>query len=151
MDKTVKVFVYGTLMECGGNHSVLTSDGAKYIGDGTTERGAFVMHDLGWYPGVLPATEDQAKGGPVVHGEVYEVSPRGLRSLDTLEGYPRLYRREVVRITLASGQPVNAVIYIYNRESGQMGTACPVIPTGCWRGYKQQVGRGRRARARQGA
>lgn len=65
------------------------------------------------------ATVEPCKGGsvPVL---VWEISPSDEVALDRYEGWPFLYRKETVKITL-NGKPVSAMVYIMNegRPLGQ--------------------------------
>lgn len=54
------------------------------------------------------------KKGAVVHGALWEVTRECWRSLDRYEGYPSLYRREVLDVHTESGEVVQAVVYIMN-------------------------------------
>ncbi len=58
------------------------------------------------------ATVEQSKGDtvPVV---VWELQARDERALDIYEGFPRLYRKETVRVTLNTKQ-IQTIIYIMN-------------------------------------
>jgi gamma-glutamylcyclotransferase (GGCT)/AIG2-like uncharacterized protein YtfP len=79
-----RVFVYGTLLRGEGNHGLLA--GAEFLGEHRTEP-RFSLLQLGAYPGLI------SRGGTAVRGEVYRVNDAGLRRLDRLEDYPRLYDR----------------------------------------------------------
>ena len=59
------------------------------------------------------ATIERYKGGevPVL---VWDIQPKDERALDIYEGYPQLYRKETVRVTL-NGKQVKAMIYIMNK------------------------------------
>jgi gamma-glutamylcyclotransferase (GGCT)/AIG2-like uncharacterized protein YtfP len=63
------------------------------------------------------ATIERFKGGevPVL---VWEIQPQDETALDRYEGYPRLYRKESVRVRL-DGKQVSAMVYImnYGRQS----------------------------------
>ncbi|MCM1328126.1 MAG: gamma-glutamylcyclotransferase [Ruminococcus sp.] len=54
---------------------------------------------------------DENKGVPVV---VWNISERDERSLDFYEGYPRLYIKELVKVTMSDGKTVEAMAYIMN-------------------------------------
>lgn len=58
------------------------------------------------------ATIERFKGGkvPVV---VWDIKPKDEAALDVYEGFPRLYRKESVRVTV-SGKQVRAMVYIMN-------------------------------------
>jgi len=50
--------------------------------------------------------------GEKVLGAIYEVSERGLRRLDSYEGYPGNYNRLKVTVFDEDGEPIEAVTYI---------------------------------------
>ena len=60
------------------------------------------------------ASIERCKGGkvPVL---VWDIQPKDEEALDIYEGWPRLYRKETVRITL-NGKQVRAFVYIMNNN-----------------------------------
>lgn len=109
------VFVYGTLLTGEVNHGLLAH--AERLGPHRTEP-RFTLLRLGAYPGLV------AGGSTAVRGEVYRINDAGLRALDQLEDYPRLYDR-----TLIPTRHGRAWAYLYRGpRSGR-----PVIPGGDWR------------------
>jgi len=46
-----------------------------------------------------------------VHGVLYEITPKHLKSLDRFEGYPRLYIRKTVPVIAGDGKEIEAVVY----------------------------------------
>jgi gamma-glutamylcyclotransferase (GGCT)/AIG2-like uncharacterized protein YtfP len=112
-----QVFVYGTLLRGDVNHHLLA--GAQYLGPHRTAP-CFALYLLGAYPGAV-------RGGTcAIVGEVYAVDHAGLRRLDRLEDYPRLYDRQLL------GSPYGrAWIYLY-RGSVQDR---PMIRGGDWRAF----------------
>jgi gamma-glutamylcyclotransferase (GGCT)/AIG2-like uncharacterized protein YtfP len=70
------VFVYGTLRGGGSNH--FRMEGAEFVTTATV-RGR--LYGIDWYPGlILDGTAD------CIHGEIYQVSPELMASLDAFEG-----------------------------------------------------------------
>jgi gamma-glutamylcyclotransferase (GGCT)/AIG2-like uncharacterized protein YtfP len=114
------VFVYGTLLRGEVNHGLL--HGAELLGAHRTEP-RFTLYRLGAYPGLA------AGGNTAVHGEVYRVNEAGLRALDQLEDYPRLYDR--VQIPTPYGR---AWVYVYR---GRIRDREP-IRCGDWRALSQR-------------
>lgn len=112
-----QVFVYGTLLRGEVNHHLLA--GARWLGAHRTQP-CFTMYLLGAYPGVSRG------GGTAVSGEVFRLSGAGLRRLDRLEEFPRLYDRHL--ITTAFGR---AWIYLYRGDTRDR----PRIRGGDWRAY----------------
>ncbi|WP_295884276.1 gamma-glutamylcyclotransferase [uncultured Thiohalocapsa sp.] len=94
-----RVFVYGTLLGGEVNHHLLRD--ARFLGPHRTEP-RFTLLVLGAYPGLV------AGGDTAVLGEVYGVDAAGLRRLDRLEDYPRLYDRRVIPTAHGS-----AWVYLY--------------------------------------
>lgn len=80
--QTFTVFVYGTLMSGGGNHSVMTASHGKLLGKGAVY--GFLFSN-GIYP-YLCTTGKNYKAAPYrVFGEWWKVS--NMSMLDALEGY----------------------------------------------------------------
>jgi gamma-glutamylcyclotransferase (GGCT)/AIG2-like uncharacterized protein YtfP len=125
-EKTL-LFVYGTLCRGLSRNDALAR--SKYLGPALTQG---VLTDLGQYPALVP-------GEGSVLGEVYEIAAEDiLASLDKIEGYKEdiinesLYRREKQAVRLfATGESVDAYVYIYNQSISQMMP----IPGGDYRRY----------------
>ena len=114
---THRVFVYGTLLSGEPNHRLLS--GARLIRRAKTPA-RYRFASLGPFPGM-------ARGGRVsVHGEVYEVTSAELADLDRLEGHPRFYKRQVIR--LSDDDEVLAYLLEQRQIEGR-----PTIPSGDWR------------------
>jgi gamma-glutamylcyclotransferase (GGCT)/AIG2-like uncharacterized protein YtfP len=109
------VFVYGTLKRGEKNHHWL--QGASWQGE--AELIGVVLHDLGPFPMAVV-------GEGRINGEVYAVEANGLARLDELEGYPRLYDRQV--LNLNDGREA----WVYLGRPRQVRHA-PVVTDGCWR------------------
>ncbi|KAK3605992.1 hypothetical protein CHS0354_019673 [Potamilus streckersoni] len=101
---SARVFVYGTLKRGQPNHFYLdeTSGRAKrgtskFLGKAQT---------LDKYPLVVATRLNvpfllAARGvGKTIIGEVYEVDEECFQTLDELEGYPKVYRRELINVRL---------------------------------------------------
>jgi len=110
-----RVFVYGTLLRGEVNHHLLA--GAEFLGPHRTDA-CFTLYDLGAYPGL------SRRGSTAVAGEVFRVDDAGMRQLDRLEDYPRLYDRLLIPSPYG-----RAWIYVYR---GRLQDR-PVIPSGDWR------------------
>ena len=82
------VFVYGTLKRGEKNHHWL--EGASWQGE--AELNGVLLHDLGPFPMAVI-------GEGTAIGEVFAVEVRGFARLDELEGYPRLYDRQVLSLS----------------------------------------------------
>jgi len=124
MEKTNEpnhIFVYGTLLpEVGARASLMAS--CTPIG-----RAAVLgkLHDLGSYPGFKQVDPDNYKEGdekPTVQGVLFalpenlEHKQMTIRSLDTYEGHPHLFKRIVVECGLLEDETeatFNTYIYEY--------------------------------------
>ena len=109
------MFVYGTLQRGEKNHHWL--EGASWQGE--AELPGVVLHDLGPFPMAVI-------GAGLALGEVYAVEGSGLARLDELEGYPRLYDRQVME--LVDGRRA----WVYLGRPRQVRHA-PVLRGGVWR------------------
>jgi gamma-glutamylcyclotransferase (GGCT)/AIG2-like uncharacterized protein YtfP len=109
------VFVYGTLKRDEKNHHWL--EGASWQGE--AELSGVVLHDLGPFPMAVI-------GAGIALGEVYGIESSGLARLDVLEGYPRLYDRQVME--LIDGRRA----WVYLGRPRQVRHA-PVLMGGVWR------------------
>ncbi|MCW5831892.1 MAG: gamma-glutamylcyclotransferase [Labilithrix sp.] len=95
------VFVYGTLMRAGANHSVLARLGGTFAGYATT-REPWTLVDLGPYPALVRARDGAPAATTRVTGEVWTIDDRALRELDAFEGCPELYTRERIAVLVES-------------------------------------------------
>ena len=70
--------------------------------------------------GTAVATIEKHKGSrvPVL---VWRLQPGDERSLDAYEGYPHLYRKEILRMTI-DGRRISAMVYIMNEALHPYGT-----------------------------
>lgn len=114
-DYSFNVFVYGTLKGGEANHGVMTSAGGEFIA--TVKLPGYYMVNTPWYP--FAAKSDNEKD--YIEGELYKVPAEKLHVLDTLEGYPQLYDRDVVEFnSIATGKDtLEAFIYV-NRNKAEM-------------------------------
>jgi gamma-glutamylcyclotransferase (GGCT)/AIG2-like uncharacterized protein YtfP len=112
------VFVYGTLKRGEKNHHWL--DGASWQGE--AELSGVLLHDLGPFPMAVI-------GEGTAIGEVYAVEERGLARLDELEGYPRLYDRQM--LSLNDGRQA----WVYLGRPRQVRHA-PLVVGGSWQPSK---------------
>jgi gamma-glutamylcyclotransferase (GGCT)/AIG2-like uncharacterized protein YtfP len=112
------VFVYGTLKRGEKNHHWL--EGASWQGE--AELSGVLLHDLGPFPMAVI-------GEGTAIGEVYAVEERGLARLDELEGYPRLYDRQM--LSLNDGRQA----WVYLGRPRQVRHA-PLVVGGSWHSTK---------------
>jgi len=112
------VFVYGTLKRGEKNHHWL--DGASWQGE--AELSGVLLHDLGPFPMAVI-------GEGTAIGEVYALEERGLARLDELEGYPRLYDRQM--LSLNDGRQA----WVYLGRPRQVRHA-PLVVGGSWQPSK---------------
>lgn len=98
------VFVYGTLMKGEGNHKRFLET-ADFIGRGEAE--GFALYDVSFFPGIIEAEGELAKG------ELYQIDQETLERLDRLEGEGSLYIRKIIKVKNAEGI-VDVFGYIWN-------------------------------------
>jgi gamma-glutamylaminecyclotransferase len=102
----MNVFVYGTLKKGHYFHE-------SYLGENKAEfRGpARTSSDYSLYIDALPhMVHEKSDNG--VKGELYEVKPEVLKSLDDLEGHPIFYRRESIEVIDEAGKNHRAWAYL---------------------------------------
>lgn len=130
-DGRVYVAVYGTLMRGERNEHWAREAGAEVVGEGTV---------LGWLWDTgcgFPAIQT---GGHLmrVAVEVLATDWAGVAHMDVLEGYPNLYERETVRVTM-DDRTVDALIY-QMRDMGERSNGMtlidPVHGVADWRAYR---------------
>ena len=125
MAKTFKVAVYGTLMAGERNE--------RWAADALDRRPCVLrgtLYDTGWgYPAFVPNTD-----GGEVKAELLTITATTLARMDVLEGYPRLYRREVIPIVLGDGSVETAMVYVMNK----LPRGAMVIASGDWRKFRTE-------------
>ena len=121
-DAEHKVFVYGTLIAGEAN--------AHWAGNARRQKAwtTGTIYDTGCR---FPAY--QKRGRTHIKGEVLTVDDDGLKSMDRLEGYPHLYRREQIQVHLVGGGSVLAWVYIMNN----LRKDAPIIESGDWVAYRK--------------
>jgi len=108
---TPLVAVYGTLKRGYCNHRLLK--GSKFLGEGYA-LGKYELFDAG-FPYAVPSERDLP-----LKVEVYSLaSPRVLKRLDLLEGYPIHYLRKPEEILLKSGEKLTAWLYYALSPEGE--------------------------------
>lgn len=116
--RSVKLFVYGSLLSGESNHSYLGP--SPRLAEVRTAPG-YSLVDLGAYPGLVTG------GRGSVVGELYDVDDATLKSLDAFEGHPMLFVRVAIR--LGSGEDADA--YLLARE--ELARGRPFVASGDWR------------------
>jgi len=102
-----RLFVYGTLKRGHYNHTVLGD--SHYIGKDSVY-GAFALHDLGSFPGVVTDTTVNRE----IFGEVYELTdPEIVKDVEYLEGYPTFY----YRLPIVTTNGAECEMYVLYNES----------------------------------
>ena len=107
-----KVIVYGSLKKGFHNHPLMNYAGAEFIDTAVSTTNDYLMCGVGSsFPGLL-------KGKSYFSGEVYSISQEGLEKyLDSLEGHPIFYKRELVDVTLDyTKEVVKAWVYILSNR-----------------------------------
>lgn len=132
MSKVCNVFVYGTLMRGFGNHSLMR--GSNFIGVAiTNEKYVLLGSGIPYITKEGDSYEMNKDKASRVTGELYQVDESRMPSLDSLEGHPIWYKRELVPVTVINSNgdkfTTDAWIYFNSKESGT------VIPDGSYRTY----------------
>lgn len=91
LKRLYRVFVYGSLMEGFGNHSLLY----EYGGERKREKDAWVDNVALYAYSSFPMAI--SKFGLRTKGEVYLVGKQMLDCIDRLEGHPRFYTRQTMK------------------------------------------------------
>ena len=112
-----RVFVYGTLLS--GERNARFALGARRVA--ATTKGTLYDPHYG-FPAFV------REGETIVKGELLTVDDEGFKSMDRLEGYPSLYRREEIMVMTGAGRR-KAWVYIMNR----LPERAKVIESGDWR------------------
>lgn len=117
--KRINVFAYGLLLD----HKLMSSfRDVKKIGAGILNDWKFSLRG---YADVQPELDEKVVGG------VWEIWDWQLTQLDRIEGYPRMYDRKTVNISLLQGeQTVEAFVYTMTPKTiatlfGAAGYASP--------------------------
>lgn len=124
-DHKVRVFVYGTLKKDCGNYSLMQHIKAKFLGYDYMRLPARMV-SMGGFPAVCHSPSDNPRR---IYGQVFEIEPDALASLDRLEGHPRWYRRE--KLTTGLGE-FRAWIYLMP-EKTLIRKQDNVVPESMWR------------------
>ena len=120
--ETVKLIVYGTLMSGERNHHF-----CKNAVSLTPCTITGTLYDTGYsFPAFMP------EGDGVVNAELIEIPLADWADIDYLEGYPRLYDRQLLQATLADGSEATGWIYIMNT----LPPMAKVIESGSWKEYR---------------
>lgn len=83
----------------------LWEDKTKYVTSGIEKQKKFCEPEEG-YANVIENPDS------IVQGALYVIPEDGLKKLDTCEGFPDHYYREVLPVTCANGAVVEAIVYI---------------------------------------
>ena len=132
-DGRVLVAVYGTLMRGECNEHWAREAGATVVGEGTV---------CGWLWDTgagYPAIQTGCGGNARVAVELLETDTAGLAHMDLLEGYPNLYGRRSVAVTMRDGYTLDALIYQMRdmgEKSRQFTLIEPVRGVADWRKYR---------------
>ena len=71
-------------------------------------------------------------GNTIVKAELIEIPLADWADIDRLEGYPRLYDRQLLQATLADGSEATGWVYIMTELPEQ----AKVIESGSWKEYR---------------
>ena len=119
---TVKLIVYGTLMSGERNHRFCRN--AINITPCTVTG---TLYDTGYgFPAFVP------EGDGVVKAELIEIPLADWADVDRLEGYPRLYDRQLLQAMLTDGGEATGWVYIMT----ELPEEAKVIESGNWKEYR---------------
>lgn len=128
------VAVYGSLRKTFYNHRLLENKDSKYIGTFQTKP-IYTMKSLDSFPALLK------KGSTSITLEVYKVSEKVDKNIETLEGYAgtnnegNLYNKEVINTPFGK-----ASIYFWNTRNDKDNLKNrPTCLEGDWKEYKLQL------------
>ena len=118
---TVKLIAYGTLMSGERNHRFCRN--AVSITPCTVTG---TLYDTGYgFPAFIPEGDGEVKA------ELIEIPLADWADVDRLEGYPRLYDRQLLQAMLADGGEATGWVYIMTELPEQ----AKVIESGNWKEY----------------
>jgi gamma-glutamylcyclotransferase (GGCT)/AIG2-like uncharacterized protein YtfP len=126
LDRTVRIFVYGTLRR--GEANDINRRHATSLGSGKI-RG--FLYDLQTCPGVL-----LSKAGYEVVGEIYEIPAALIPALDELESGCGDFRRRLVQAEVGGGRSVTC--FVYESGPGQIRDA-GLIRGGDWVSHRRRL------------
>ena len=119
---TVKLIVYGTLMSGERNHCF-----CRNAVSNTPCTVTGILYDTGYgFPAFVP------EGDSVVKAELIEIPIEDWAAVDRLEGYPRLYDRQLYPAKIADGTEVSGWVYIMNK----LPDNARVIESGDWKEHR---------------
>ena len=110
--KDLYIFTYGTLKRGFVNNYFL--DDAIFISTAITVEKYQMYPCIGnAYPFLIKSEKKYQ-----IKGEVFKTNSKELlKNLDYLEGYPDLYLKEFIKVSLEDGKVVDALVYFKNEEN----------------------------------
>ena len=124
------VFFYGSLMSGFHNNSILRD--SVFIGTATLT-GKWKMVSFGSFPAVI-----HDKDGESVRGELWSVPNSLMRSLDSLEGHPRWYKRDIYPVITEDCESHLAWAYINQMEGHEKGDD-QIVTGNDWAAYATEM------------
>lgn len=116
-DKTVQVFVYGSLRKGMQNHYRLEEMGAKYMGYFKTNKTYYMVGlKSRAYPYITESQVSPDSLKTYITGEIYTINLSSLDHLDVLEGSPHNYIR---RLEYFNGPKITSA-YMYILENTEL-------------------------------
>jgi gamma-glutamylcyclotransferase (GGCT)/AIG2-like uncharacterized protein YtfP len=122
MSETLLYFAYGSNLDLEGMASRCLDSEAV---------GRAILD--GWALTFRGVADIERRKGARTHGALWRLSDRDLERLDAYEGYPRLYRRELVQVQATEAE-VQAVTYVMNDD--YLGLPSPLYYRTIRRGYE---------------
>jgi len=122
--ETVKIVVYGTLMTGECNHG--------YCRNACKIRECSIfgtLYDTGYgYPAF------SLNGSTRIQAELIEIPGEDFPAVDDLEGYPNLYTRQMISVTLPDGSKEEGWVYLMNK----LPKNAEIISCGNWKEYRMK-------------
>ena len=107
-EEFVYLSAYGTIKVGRGNNWVVQAEGNSYVGKGLTKN-KYAMYKSG-----IPFLTKEPKTPIVV--DVFKVAVKNLPRVDSLEGHPTFYKRELVPVIVDEQELNTWVYFIVNEE-----------------------------------
>src|SRR4051794_30063719 len=123
MSNTRLYFAYGSNLNLDGMASRCPD--SESVGVATLGRWALTFRGV---------ADIESRKGARTHGALWRISARDLERLDAYEGYPGLYRRELLPVQAADGR-VQAITYVMNDD--YLGLPSSAYYRAIKRGYEQ--------------
>jgi len=121
-------FVYGTLRNGYGNNRLLEDE--EFIGEAITANKYTMMASGIPYVFKMPETS-------FIEGELWQVKKESIPNIDSLEGHPNWYRRELIKVNIGK-QQFDAWIYFMQGKANINHPQQTLIENGDFTSYRER-------------